>query len=236
MAGNKTTSWLLKSQITSLPRNLLIKALRNRNLIVVRYDFPERQKAMKLITQVKKETKMLLGYHEAYQIYSTVKKTAKIKGDIAEVGVYLGGSAKIISEAKANKTLHLFDTFEGLPELTEKDNPQQFHKGKYNSSYEQVKNYLKNYQNLYFYKGMFPQTGLLIKNKKFSFIHLDVDLYKPTLDCLKFFYPRMSKGGVIISHDYVNAPGVKKAFEEFFQKKPEPIIELSGLQCMIVKV
>ncbi len=230
MAGNKFTSWLLSSKVTSLPRNLMLKAFRKRNLVVVRYDFPERAKVMKLITQ------MLLGYHEAYQIFSTVKKTAKIKGDMAEVGVYLGGSAKIISEAKKDKELHLFDTFEGLPELSGKDDSTLFHKGKYNSSCEQVKNYLKKYQGLHFYKGLFPETATPIKNRKFSFVHLDVDLYEPTLECLKFFYPRMNKGGVIISHDYVNSPGVRKAFDEFFEKKQEPIIELSGLQCMIVKV
>ena len=40
-----------------------------------------------------------------------VKATRKLSGDIAEVGVYRGGSAMIICEAKGNKKLHLFDTF-----------------------------------------------------------------------------------------------------------------------------
>ena len=74
-------------------------------------------------------------------------------------------------------------------------------------------------------------------NKKFSFVHLDVDLYKSTLDCLKYFYPRVSRGGVIISHDYPNSDGVNKAFDEFFQDKPEIIIEpFATGQCLIVKV
>lgn len=45
----------------------------------------------------------------------------------------------------------------------------------------------------------------------------------------------MTKGGVIISHDYPSAAGVKKAFDEFFKDKPEPIIQISGSQCLVVK-
>ena len=46
----------------------------------------------------------------------------------------------------------------------------------------------------------------------------------------------MSQCGIIISHDYNIAPGVRKAFDEFFKNRPEPIIELSGSQCLIVKL
>ncbi len=164
-----------------------------------------------------------------------VKRTEKVKGDIAEVGVYKGGSAKLICEAKGNKTLHLFDTFEGTPKVDEIDTPQ-FYKGQYAALLEDVKNYLKKYKNVYFYKGLFPATAEPVKDKKFSFVNLDVDTYRSTLDCLKFFYSRMNKGGIIISHDYISAPGVRKAFDEFFKDKPEPIIEMSGSQCLIVKV
>jgi hypothetical protein len=46
----------------------------------------------------------------------------------------------------------------------------------------------------------------------------------------------MSPGGIIISHDYITAPGVQKAFDEFFSNKPEPLIETAGSQCFIVKL
>jgi hypothetical protein len=49
----------------------------------------------------------------------------------------------------------------------------------------------------------------------------------------------MHKGGVIMSHDYmdyINVPGVRKAVDEFFEGKQETIIELSGSQCLIVKL
>lgn len=193
-------------------------------------------KGIDLIKQIKGETEMLLGHQEAYLIYITVKKTEKIEGNIAEVGVYKGGSAKLMCEA-TKKPLYLFDTFEGLPDLCAEDNPKQFQKGNYSTSLESVKSYLNGYQNINFYKGLFPATAEPVKDKKFSFVHLDVDIYESTLNCLKFFYPRMNVGGVIISHDYSSSDGVRKAFDEFFKDKPEIIIEpFTTSQAFIVKV
>ena len=203
-------------------------------LISIKSSWPE---AFDLIRRIKEETDMLLTDLDACQIYMMVKKTEKIGGgDIAEVGVYKGGSAKLIRQA-TKKPLHLFDTFEGLPEPSKHDKLKHRGKGVYSCSFESVKNYLKNYSNISFYKGVFPYTAELVKNKKFSFVHLDVDLYESTLNCLKFFYPRMSEGGVIISHDYPRTEGVKEAFDEFFEHKSEIIVEPLGTgQCLIIKV
>lgn len=134
-----------------------------------------------------KERKALSSL-EYYYLNACIKKTGKIEGDIAEVGVYKGSSAKIIAEA-TNKEIHLFDTFEGLPE-----SDGQFKKGEYKSSYEDVKNYL-NYPNVHIYRGLFPETARPIKDRKFSLVHLDVDIYSSTLQGLEFFWPRMSWGG-----------------------------------------
>ena len=75
-------------------------------------------------------------------------------------------------------------------------------------------------------------------DKKFSFVHLDVDIYTSTLEALKFFYPRINRGGAILSHDYPGAVGVKKAFDEFFEDKPEIVIELpTGTgQALVIKL
>lgn len=196
---------------------------------------PSRTKALALINRIKEETELLLFDIEACQILMAVERTRKIEGDLAEVGVYKGGSAKLICEAKGDRFLHLFDTFEGIPKVDEIDRPI-FDKGQYAAPLEGVRNYLKEYKNVYFYKGLFPTTAEPIKNKKFSFVHLDVDTYESTLSCLEFFYPRMSQGGIIISHDYFLSAGVTKAVDEFFKDKTEPIIALPDKQCLIVKL
>lgn len=181
-------------------------------------------------------TKPLLSFREMCNIYLFVKKAAKIPGDIAEVGVYRGGSARIICEAKGDKPLHLFDTFSGLP--APDDSVDVLAEGEMkDTSLEQVMSSLASYPNVFFYKGLFPQTAGPVRDHTFSFVHLDTDLYKSTKDCLEFFYDKMNPGGIILTHDYnsIDTPGVRKAFDEFFVDKPETIVELWDSQCLIVK-
>jgi len=226
--------------IKGLPRglvNLFLEVMDRANLVVISYNDAESSKIVDFIRQCKMETEMLLGTKEAYQIYMAVKGTSKLEGDIAEVGVYKGGSACLVCKIKGGKTLHLFDTFEDVAKAEAADN--SFHKSERAASLEQTEQNLRKCcydHNVPIYKGLFPDTAGPVEKKKFSFVHLDVGTYKSTFECLKFFYPRMTKGGIIISHDYFFASGVRKAFEEFFQSKPEPIIPLSESQCLVVKV
>jgi O-methyltransferase len=131
--------------------------------------------------------------------------------------------------------LHLFDTFEGLPDVSAEDSTW-FARGQYHGPLELVRRNLAEFPNVRFYKGLFPSaTGDQVDKLVFSFVHLDVDIYSSTKECLEFFYPRMAKGGVLVSHDYVSADGVRKAFDEFFANKPEPLVEMSGSQVLVVK-
>ena len=177
---------------------------------------------------------MVLMDSEAYSIYSTAQRTAKVRGSIAEVGVYRGGSARLICDVKADRELHLFDTFAGMPSTSSWD--PDFRAGTFVSSFEDVQNYLKPFPNVHFHQGFFPDTAQGLEDLTFSFVHLDVDLYESTRSGLAWFYPRLNKGGILISHDYVNAEGVRKAFEEFFIDKPECLLELSGTQVAFVKL
>jgi len=220
-------------------RRGMLKIIRNlvdkKNGSLIFYNDAERAAVVGLIKKVRNENKMLLQMNEAFQLHMLVKSTNKLNAPIAEVGCFMGGSSKIICEAKGNKEFYVFDTFEGLPKLNTIDDANQFQKGQYAASYEFVKSYLSSYSNVQLYKGYFPDTAGPIEDKQFSFVHLDLDLYESTLESIRFFYPRMVKGAVLISHDYTTAPGVQRAFTEFFYDKPEPVIEMSGTQCVIVK-
>ncbi|HVN73685.1 MAG TPA: TylF/MycF/NovP-related O-methyltransferase [Methanoregula sp.] len=200
------------------------------------YGCDDRKEFAKSLKKIRSETELLLEDIEAWHIYMAVKRTEKVPGDIAEVGVYRGGSAKIICSAKGARPLHLFDTFEGLPKVDEIDMVWPFYEGKFAASFESVKEYLGNEQNVHFYKGIFPSTSGPVQDRKFSLVNFDVDCYESTKQCLEFFYNRMNPGGILLSHDYITAPGVKKAFDDFFEGKPEPVLETAGSQCLVVKV
>ena len=231
--------WCTHSPLLSLPRRVLANALffaiESRGRVIISYDDSQRRPVLDLIRQIKRERSMILDDNEAYQISMAVKRTEKVQGDLAEVGVFKGGSAKLIRESDGLRPLHLFDTFEGIPKVGDIDQPA-FYQGQFAAPVEEVQQYLKGYKNIFFYKGIFPETATPVESKRFSFVHLDVDTYESTLACLQFFYPRMNRGGILLSHDYINHHGVTKAFDEFFQDKSEPIIEMSGTQCLVVKL
>jgi len=197
--------------------------------------FYKNNKIIDAIVKTQKETDCLLRANEMFMVYSIANARKKLPGNMAEVGVYQGASAKMICEAKGNRKLFLFDTFKGLP-LPQKFENKVFKEKEFRTDLDSVKKYLSKYKNIFLCPGTFPESAHAIKDLIFSFVHLDVDLYKSTLNCLNFFYTRMRKGGIILSHDYSSAQGVKKAFDEFFIEKKENIIELPESQCMIVKL
>jgi len=196
----------------------------------------DRSSNISVIVRSMADTGMLLNGCEAYQIIELVKATGKIPGVLAEVGVFRGGSARLICEAKGNRDLHLFDTWEGLPDPTEADSGSVFRSREFPASMEATSKYLNGYTGVHFYRGLFPATADPIRDLKFSFVHLDVDLHVATASALEFFYPRMSKGGVIMSHDYYS-PGVRTAVDEFYRDKPEIVLQQpAGAHCVIVKL
>jgi hypothetical protein len=214
------------------------RLLASRGMLIARYAGQHRSQWMHSVSRVKAERELLLSHGEACQIISAVQATRAIPGDLAELGVAYGASAKLILEYSQNKHLHLFDTFAGLPSPDQTDSAK-FHEGDFRSDVESVRNYLRSHaagDRTSFHVGLFPETATPVKDKTFSFVHLDVDLYTSTLEGLRFFYPRLAAGGILISHDYVSADGVNRAFREFFADKPDPVIELSGYQCLVVKL
>jgi O-methyltransferase len=236
---NMFSQWLSTSSVLSLPRRTTWRAitwlLAQRGMTAVpATENSYRAEDYALIRKVVSETDTLLLRDEAYQVLSCTRTTRKIPGDIAEVGVYRGGSARLMCQVRGNRALYLFDTFEGLPSTDQLD--ARFGAGQYAASFEKVQTYLTAFPDVYIFKGLFPATSGPISDKRFSFVHLDADLYQPTRDSLEFFYPRVNAGGMFLIHDYLWAEGVRKAVQEFFASRPETILELAGAYCGIVKL
>ena len=139
-------------------------------------------------------------------------------GSAAEVGVYQGEFAAAINEVFPESTLYLFDTFEGM------------------ASEEETMKLMPYPEKCVIKKGFFPDTAVGI-DEQFSFVSLDVNQYHPTIEGLKFFYPKMKKGGYIFMHDYFYTTnrGVIDAFKEFSKTTPLHTAPL-GDGCSIVLV
>jgi len=90
-------------------------------------------------------------------------------------------------------------------------------------------------------KGWIPQVIHLEETRNYAFVHLDVDLYEPTLTSLQYFFPLLSPGGVIVCDDYGASefPGASSAFDHFLTTLPPDqytlFMPLSTGGCFLVK-
>jgi O-methyltransferase len=159
-----------------------------------------------------------------------------IKGVFVECGVASGNN--LAAMALAGREAVGFDSFEGIPWAGVNDDQQPGMRSKVPGkdgilessgitvhSMDDVElNFkiwgLTNYRLI---KGWFQHT-VQDFNEPISVLRLDGDLYDSTMVCLKHLYPLLSKGGILIMDDW-NLAGCRKAFDDYFKKKPELILD-----------
>lgn len=171
--------------------------------------------------------------HYDYHRFATLGLAAQrvkddaIPGSFAEVGVFRGEMSRFLAPFCGNRNFFLFDTFSGFPEehLEGRGDDSRFR----NTNEDRVRAYFKDRPNVKIIKGLVPDTLQAARDERFAFVLLDLDLYSPTLDSLRFFYPRLEKGGYLILHDF-NSPesdhAIQRAVKEFFADKAELPIEI----------
>lgn len=181
-----------------------------------------------LAGRVIKDGRVSLYFDRLFTIYQILSNWYVRTGgsevlNTAEVGVYKGGTsyfmALLAEEMKLPIRHYCFDTFEGhaaedINALVDTSHiPNAFD----DTSFEAVREYLKRFENVSIHKGRFQHSTDFLLGKKMHFVHLDMDIYEPTLFALNFFQDRMSQGGVILLDDYgfETCPGIEKAVTEF---------------------
>lgn len=196
------------------------------------------RETLELLREIWKEERgtVLFSPQELYMIYSVARAQRDRGGDFAEVGVFRGASAKIIAEAlQGEANLYLFDTFEGLPHASEVD--PRFEVGMFKADEGAVRERLSSYKRVHLIKGLFPDSAQPIDDNLFSLVHLDVDTYESTLASLRYFADRMLPNSIILSHDYSQCEGVKRAVDEFVAERGREfrLVELDVSQVMLLK-
>lgn len=169
----------------------------------------------------------------------------KVEGDLAELGVYRGFSARVIHHYLPERKFYLFDTFTGFDERdiqaerTVTGRQAQALEFARTGVERALRHIAPQNDNVQVFPGYFPDSAPeFLRERKFAFVNLDADLYEPMLAGLKFFYDKMAPGGFILAHDFNAWPGSRKAVEEFFKGKPElpiPMPDKSG-SVLIVKL
>jgi O-methyltransferase len=194
-----------------------------------------------------------LRRHRHFTLRQLVRSAQLAKGDVVEIGCWRGLSAYQIAEEIAAREedtkFHIFDSFEGLSQLAAEDqegrslspNAVEGLRKQFAATVERVESNLSEFSSfITTYPGWIPDRFGDVADVGFSFVHIDVDLYEPILDSLRFFYPRLCDGGIIVLDDYgfLQFPGAKAAADEFLQTlSPAPIFcHLPSGQAVMIKL
>jgi len=166
----------------------------------------------------------------------------RIPGDFVECGVYKGGSTMAAALTfkrlgDTPRTLHLFDTFEGMVAPTAAD--RKVGTGALASELLQADSHFKMIsplsevernmattgypaERIRYIKGKVEDTLLQSAPASIAILRLDTDWYESTRHELVHLYPRLSVGGVLIVDDYGYWEGARKAVDEYFASLSNP--------------
>lgn len=148
------------------------------------------------------------------QLVKYVVGQASLPGLYLEFGVGRGKSIRWIG-AQADRTVHGFDSFEGIPEYWNGNPIGAFAQSRLPRVPDNVE----------FQVGMFDDTipGFLEAHEDpVSFLHVDCDLYSSTVTIFDAFGPRLQPGAIVLFDEYYNFPRWQqheyRAFQEFIAK------------------
>ena len=165
------------------------------------------------------------------------KMIVKLPGDVLEFGVYKGSSLiqflsfRELYENCESRSIVGFDMYGKFPDdLKKLDSDKSFIRkfekdGGYGISEADLDMFLKkkNFSNYSLICGDILKTlPDYLKNnpeKRFSLIHIDVDVYEPTKHILENTWDKIVEGGVLILDDYGTVEGETKAVDEFLHNK-----------------
>lgn len=186
-----------------------------------------------------------------YAVYKSIEylEKAKIPGAIVECGVWRGGSimvalATLKALGRTDRDIYLFDTFEGLPEPDAEVDvdmfgnraidgwiPQSRGKKMSNWAYASLEDVRANVEligypmeRVHFVKGMVEDTIPGTNPSSIALLRLDTDFYSSTVQEMKYLYPNVEKGGVLIIDDYGHFLGVRRAVDEHFAETGEAVL------------
>jgi O-methyltransferase len=164
----------------------------------------------------------------------------KIPGNIAECGVWRGGSMMAVAHAlmthgDSSRHLYLYDTFEGMTEPTEHDQRFSGESAKLLlnresegtgiwclASIEDVRaNILSTgypEEKIHLIKGKVEETIPSLLPGRLALLRLDTDWYESTKHELIHLFPLLQSLGLLILDDYGHWKGVRKATDEYFSE------------------
>ena len=154
-----------------------------------------------------------------------------VRGAIVECGTWRGGMIAALAEALPKREYLLFDSFEGLPPAQDIDGPwarewqanpnaPNNHNNCTASEAEARQSMAMAGVEARFVKGWFADTlpSFAAEKPRIALLRLDGDWYESTLTCLRFLFPLVPSGGVVIIDDYGSFDGCTRAVHDYLSQ------------------
>ena len=212
------------------------------------FGYDDEANIKKAVSVIKRNT--MVSFERLATLWLQVQHLDKheIPGDLVECGVWRGGSAGMMalahlqSRSNASRHLHLFDSWQGMPE------PDRDFDGALAVEYsggvggrtlepigrcvaalDEVRQLLEREiayppELIHYHVGWFQETLERTQVDKILLLRLDGDWYESTKICLEYLYPRVVKGEIVILDDYGYWAGCRKATDEFIERLSEPVM------------
>jgi hypothetical protein len=157
-----------------------------------------------------------VGVESAREVLSLALKQVTVPGHYLEFGVYKGGTIRFIAgKVGGSKSVHGFDSFEGLNEAWSGDG----------SRFDAQGQLPKVPSNVRLHKGYFSDSLPAWAESHvgpIGFLHIDCDLYQSTKCVFEHLSDRIVPGTVIVFDEYFNYPNWQahefRAFQEFVER------------------
>ena len=160
-------------------------------------------------------------------------ETKGVEGLVAECGCYRGMSAYLICHTLKKERaefqgegFEIYDSFQGLSRPTKDDErwgkdvqAMDVYTGAFAAPLEDVQKTLAEFPRVTVHQGWIPEKFDPTRSDVYRFVHVDVDLYEPTLASFRYFWPRLSPGGIILCDDYGGVPGAQRAVDTFCEEQ-----------------
>jgi O-methyltransferase len=180
----------------------------------------------------------MISLEQAVNIYHLLTQAVlmDVPGDVVELGCYEGTTAivmqKTLDQHRSSKTLHVYDSFAGLPARSPEDGDTRFQPGDCQTTKQRlIQNFQRSGVKLpVVHEGWFTDTLPDGLPPRICFAHVDCDFYSSVRQSLEAVYPRLAPGGIVVVDDYTDPavlavndilPGVKRACDEYLRDKEE---------------
>ena len=177
------------------------------------------------------------------------ERTLAFDGRIAECGCFRGLSSFLLCSRMRQHDVRfdgtgyeIYDSFCGLSDPQPEDAPTaesdelvvaSLRAGHFAFPLQEVQRVLAAYPGICYGAGWIPDA-FPNDERRYRFVHVDVDLYQPTKASLEYFWPRLVPGALMVCDDY-NWDGAKRAVEEFSRASATAFSVTANNQAVFAK-